>query len=169
VPERSRSRRRSVLLAIAATVASGCASDVEMGVSYDPLVAFPPQATWAWDEAANSLPSDERVQALNLEPLIREVVAEAFAARGYRQVAPGEPRHYLLSYQLGVATRLRPEESISVGSLSLQLAAADSHRRVWNGFARAVMDRSLTREERARRLRRELDRMLKRFPPGSED
>jgi hypothetical protein len=162
-------RQIGIATAIAWFLLAGCASDIELGISYDPLTVFPAQATYAWDEGSSSLPTDDRIEALNLDPLIKQVVDSEFATKGYRPVRAGEPRNYLLSYQLGVATRIRPEESFSMGSLYLDLNDAASGRRVWVGFARTQVDPSRSEQERVERLRETVRRMLEKFPPGQHD
>jgi hypothetical protein len=144
---------------------AGCASDgIEVSATHDPLASFPAQATYAWDVRANKLPSDPRIVELDLDPLIKEVAEEEFAAHGYRAAGSGAAR-YRLSYELVVHTWIGVDESRSVGSLSLLLAEADTGRRVWIGFGRADVRVGLTREERKQRLRAALAKMLEKFPP----
>jgi hypothetical protein len=93
-------------------------------------------------------------------------VTGELAARGYREAPEGQPSNYLLSYQLSVATRIRPEESFSIGSLSLLLVEADTGRRAWMGYLRAQIDPNLSDEERRERMHKEVGRLLEKFPPG---
>ena len=53
----------------------GCASDdtLRVGSTHDPLERFPAAATWLWDDAANRLPEDERLEPLDLDGVIREI------------------------------------------------------------------------------------------------
>lgn len=166
-PSRLLIRGRPVLSVATALLlyASGCASDdVRVSTSFDPLTRFPATATFAWDDAASSLPDDPRIQELDLGPLVREVANQEFAARGYRVGSPAAA-NYRLSYQVTVHT-WSGVESRSIASLSLQLVEAASERRVWTGFGEADLFVGLTREERRERLRTGLARMLERFPPS---
>lgn len=155
----------ALLLAFAASFA--CASDVPVGISYDPLERFPAQASWRWDDLRNLLPEDERVEARNLGPLVKEIVAAELTARGYREARSTGP-DYLISFQLQMNSRIRPEGSFVIGSLSLLLRDAESGRRVWVGFAQAEANLSRTEEERRARLTRIVQRMLRNFPPQPE-
>jgi hypothetical protein len=144
---------------------AGCASDgVEVSTTYDPLTSFPAQATYRWDERANKLPTDPRIVALDLDPILKAAAEEEFAARGYRAaVAP--PVDYRLSYELVVHTWIGADNSRSVGSLSMLLVEAETGRRVWLGFGRAEIQVGRTRAERKQRLREALARILENFPP----
>lgn len=145
---------------------AGCASDgVEVSATYDPLTSFPAQASYAWDDRANKLPSDSRIGELDLDPLVKAAAEEELAARGYRVATSGSP-DYRLSYELVVHTWIGADNSRSVASLSLLLVEADTGRRVWLGFGRAEVHVGLTRAERKQRLRDALAKMLERFPPA---
>jgi hypothetical protein len=159
--------RRSLLglVALCLVAIVGCASDdLQTSTVFDPLTQFPAAATFSWEAAANKLPSDERIRALDLDPLIREAANREFAARGYRMVTSGAA-DYRLSYQVAVNTWLGPDNSTSVASLSLLLIDAKQDRRVWLGYGRAEMHVSISREERLKRLQSATAKMLEKFPP----
>ncbi len=151
-------------LAVALLAGLACASPDAIPVSstHDPLVRFPAQATFSWDESAISLP--EMPERAATDALLREVAEEAFAARGYRPAAP--PTHYRLSYHYTVNERIGPDVAKAVGSVSILMTESDSGRRVWLGFGRAEIYVGLSREERKARLRGALDHMLAEFPPS---
>ena len=159
-------RRSLAFLGALGAVALACASDdFQTSFIHDPLSEFPSQATFRWDAAANKLPADQRIAALDLDPLIREAANQQFSLRGYRLVSSGTP-DYRLSYQVAVHTWLGPDNSSSVASLSLLLVDAKLDRRVWLGYGRAETKVSLTRDERAKRLHAAIAKMLKKFPPS---
>ena len=140
-----------------------CASqEIPVSTTFDPLVRFPAQATFSWDESAISLPDLPDRDAT--DALLREVAEEAFAARGYRAAAV--PTNYRLSYDYEVVERLGPDVAKAIGSISILMTDASSGRRVWLGFGRAEVYVGLSREERKARLRNALDRMLAAFPPS---
>ena len=145
-----------------------CASDLSVGTSFDPLERFPAEATWRWDEVRNVLPDDERIVAMDLGPVLQDAVSAELAARGYRE-ARSAAVDYLLSYQLSLTSRIRPERSFTIGSLSLLLGDAKSGRRVWVGFAQTEVDISRSDSERRARLREVVRQMLGGFPPGHDD
>jgi hypothetical protein len=154
------------LAAVLLAAAAGCASDgTEVTTSADPLATFPSQGTFVWDDAANKLPKDERIQALDLDPLIRQAANGAFAARGYRPVASA-PADFRLSYELGENRWNGPDGMTSMVSISLLLKDPKSGRQVWLGFGRAEVQPNVSREERGRRLRSAFDKMLEKFPPS---
>jgi hypothetical protein len=161
-------RRRSLPLAAAALLSLlACASDdaIPVSTNYDPLVRFPAQASYVWDEAANSLPDDPAIDRNTTDALLKDVANEAFAARGYR-VAAGPPADYRLSYQYVVHTYIGPDVSRAFGSISLLLVESASGRRVWMGFGRAEIHVGLSPEERRARLSGAMTRMLEQFPPS---
>jgi uncharacterized protein DUF4136 len=157
--------RRNVLALSFATAAMlvACASDIETSTTVDPLASFPAQATYVWDEAAIKLPTDPRIRQLDPDSLIREAANAEFAARGYR-LSNGGAAQYRLAYDFAVHTWQGPDDSSSVGSLSLWLSDA-AQRRVWMGYARAELHVGLSHEERAARVRDAIARMLRDFPP----
>lgn len=145
---------------------AGCKSDdFSVSTNFDPLTSFPVQATYAWDDLANRPPKEPRLKPLDLDPLLKEVANQEFSSRGYRPAASGSP-NYRLSYDLTVHNWYGPDNSKSVGSLSLTLVEAGTGHRVWMGFARAEIHVGLTREERKNRLRKVVAAMLVKFPPA---
>lgn len=146
---------------------AACASDgLEVTTSFDPLATFPSQATFVWEDAANRLPQDERIQQLDLDPLIRKAASDAFAARGYVRVGSA-PADYRVSYELGENRWVGPDGETSFVSISLRLSDSASGRSVWHGFGRAEVQPNLERDVRARRLRQAFDRLLEKFPPSA--
>ena len=144
----------------------GCASDqIDVSTSFDPLIPFPARATYRWDEAANKLPDDQRLNAMETDSIFREAADAEFAARGYQVTATGSA-HYKLSYDLAIHTWYAANNSSSQGSLSLWLVDAASNRRVWMGYVRAEIYVGLSREERVARLRKAMARLLDKFPPS---
>lgn len=145
-------------------VALGCASDdPRVGTAFDPLYAFPPEATLAWSDRDNVLPDDPRIARMDLEPIIKQVAGEELAARGYRLVE-ADP-DYWLSYQVRIDW-FKVATSEMLGSLSLELVERASRSRVWTGFGRSSVSASRTPEEREARMRQAVRKMLEDFPPG---
>jgi hypothetical protein len=148
-----------------AALASGCASDgVDVSTTFDPLTRFPTQATYVWDEAANSLPDDPRFNQMDTGALIEEAANAELAKRGYRLSTSGSA-NYKLSYDLTVHTWYGPDNSSSVASLSLWLTEIATKRRVWMGYVRAEIYVGLSREERLARMQGAMARVLGNFPP----
>ena len=144
---------------------AGCASGgIETSTTFDPLHPFPAQATFLWDERANRLPKDPRIQQLDLGPLIQEAANAEFSARSWQPV--DGPANYRLSYDLAVHSWIGANNSRSIGSLSLILVEQATDHRVWLGYARADVHVGLSVEERRARMRQAVARMLAKFPPS---
>jgi hypothetical protein len=159
---------RACTLAFAALLPLlACASNdaIPVSTNYDPLVRFPTEATFVWDDAANSLPDDLAMDRATTDALLKEVATEAFAARGYH-AAGSNAAHYRLSYQYVVHSYIGPDVSRAIGSISFLLVERASGRRVWLGFGRAEIHMGLSPEERRARLRDAMTRMLENFPPS---
>jgi hypothetical protein len=159
---------RTILPIMAVLTVGACASGDGMGVgsTHDPLTRFPATATWSWDDQANRMPDDPRLEPLDLDAIIRQVAREEFARRGYTETTSGTGGDYRLSYELGMATWMSQTSATAIGSVSLTLVEAGSGRRVWVGFWRAVADVSLDREQRVERFRAEIRELLETFPPA---
>ena len=151
-----------------ALLLAACASKLPVGTSFDPLEAFPAEATWRWDAASNVLPADERIVAMDLDPVLHDAIATELTSRGYRDAGGGRP-DYLVSYELGLTTRIRPETSISVASLSLLMRDFETRRRVWLTFIQTEVDTKRSADERGARIHEVVARMLEHFPPGRDD
>lgn len=157
-------RRIRPLLALLLLAAACASDDVEVSANFDPLVRFPAQATYVWDEVANVLPDDPAIDRPGTDTLLRGVADEAFAAKGWRAV-PSEPADFRLSYQYTVHTYIGPNSSLALGSVSLLMSNNQTGRRVWAGFGRAEVHMGLSLEERRARLAEAMERMLADFPP----
>jgi hypothetical protein len=146
--------------------AAGCASnDADFGATYDPITEFPATASWVWDDSANRLPDDDRLDTAEIDQDIKSVVGSEFGTRGYTEAPSGDVQ-YLLSYELGVYTWLSQTEARAFGTLSVLMSEAATGRRVWLGFLRLQIDHSLTAEQREERLHESVAGMLENFPPG---
>jgi hypothetical protein len=154
-------------LAVVLLSLAGCASqrDADLGATFDPLAPFPATAVWAWDDAQNKLPDDGRLDRQSVDRNIKSAVAAEFAAKGYSETSESLV-HYMLSYELGILTWMSHTDARSYGTLSVLMTEAGSGRKVWLGFVRMQIDRSLTPAQRSERLRENLAEMLGNFPPS---
>lgn len=162
-----RLRRHGLVLSLwLAAQSLGCASDgIDVSTTFDPLTVFPARATYVWDTAANQLPDDPRFNQMDAGAVIEEAANAEFAARGYELSTTGTA-NYKLSYDLTAHTWYGPNNSSSVGSLSFWLVEAATKRRVWMGYVRAEIHVGLSREERVKRMRDALAKLLEKFPPS---
>jgi hypothetical protein len=144
-----------------------CAGDgVQVSTTFDPLEPFPPRATFRWDMDESLPPVDPRLAEIDYGSIVHEVVSEELAARGYTETTGSAS--YGLSYELRVHSWFGPDQSRSIGTLSLEMENEASGRRVWTGFGRAEVHINLSREERKARLREAVTKMLRDFPPGRD-
>jgi hypothetical protein len=155
---------KTITLVLLFGLATGCAKNV--GSTYDPLAIFPAQATWSWDPTEIIIPSDERLDTLNINEIVRESIVEGFAERGYTEAPIGSKAPYLLAYEIGIGRTITRTRATAIGSLSVSLVESNSNRRVWVGFIRLDVDTSRTEAERRDLLRREVRNMLRSFPPS---
>jgi hypothetical protein len=135
-----------------------------VGSTHDPLERFPGAATWSWDEQANKMPDDPRIESLDADAIIREVAAEEFARRGYTEVERDTGDVWLHS-ELGVATWMSQTSATGIGSLSLTLVEAASGRGVWVGSG-GPTPTSLSTARSVCALSQGDTELLKTFPPG---
>ena len=158
--------RFSVLIVGSILLAMGCAKPAyDTAAIFDPLAAFPAEATFAWDDKANHLPANPELEPLEFDRLIRQVSNEEFGQRGYSNAASGSA-DYRISYELTVHRWISTEKTRATGTLSLTLVNAKSNNRVWLGFGRAEVFVGLSEEERIARLRAILTGILENFPPN---
>ncbi len=153
-----------VLAFISLLSASGCAKRI--GATYDPFLMFPATAQWAWDEGMNRIPEDPSMQALNIRAVVREIITEGLAGRGYTMAPKSGKVDFLVHYQVGIGRRISADSVQGYGSLSLTLVDVSTNRDVWLGFVKTDADVSLPEAQRRKRLQKEIDKMLKKFPPS---
>ena len=151
---------RLVSLALLLGYAAGCATeDVRVSTNFDPLVRFPSQATFAWDEEASSCAE------LGVEHILREAANAEFRLRGYRPVAGRENPDFDLDHQCNVRTYHRSDAPEAIASIWLMMSEAGTERHVWIGFGGARVYVGLSEAERRERMRAALARLLQDFPP----
>jgi len=154
----------ALVVSLVALVACASNDAIPVSTNHDPLFEFPASATYAWDDAANTFPNNPGIDRKEMDALLKDVINEAFAARGYR-VTTGAA-DFRLSYQFAVQSRRGVEESFAMGTLSLLMTEKSSGRRIWTGFGQAEFYMGLKPEERRERLREAMKRMLLYFPPN---
>ncbi len=156
----------SALILGSLVLAVGCAKPAfDVSAVFDPLATFPAEATVSWDDKANHPPDNPEVQAHDYDRLLKQISNEEFAKRGYTVVEPGAA-DYLLSYELTIHRWISAEKTRATGTLSLSLVDTKTGNRVWLGYGRAQVLVGLSEEERSKRLRLILVKMLKEFPPN---
>lgn len=143
---------------------SGCAR--KAGPSYDPFLRFPATAQWAWDDAWNRFPDDPAIEELNIRTLARETITDGLAARGYTLAPEGGKVDFRVHYHVGLRKVIKKDSVEGYGSLSLTLVDASTNRNAWVGFIEADVDVSNSEAERRKRLQKEVNKMLKDFPPS---
>ncbi len=140
-------------------------NQIPVSTTFDPLAPFPAEGRYTWDTARNRMPDDSRLQRLDLDRILRQVVDEEMLNRGWTVTTP-EDAAYRMSYDLEIHNWIASDRTRSIGSLSLNLEEAVGGHRVWGGFARAEVHVGMVESDRAERLRRAIARMLRNFPPN---
>ena len=143
----------------------GCGKK-RIGATYDPFVIFPATAQWTWDESLNRSSSDPSLTPLKVRPLLREAVTEGLARHGYTLAQEGEKVDFRIHYQLGIGRKIERDSTQGYASLSLTLVEASTDKKAWVGFVKTDADVTLSETDRRNRLQKQIDEMLKDFPPS---
>ena len=158
-------KRITLLLAVITLLGClGCAKRI--GATYDPFFLFPATAHWAWDEELNRIPDDPSMDTLNIPTIVRELITYGLAKRGYMMASEGEKVDFRVHYQIGIGRRISTSSVTGYGSLSLTLVDNTTDRDVWLGFVKTNVDVSVSEANRRMRLEKEINQMLRKFPPS---
>jgi hypothetical protein len=157
-------RSTLVLTVIALLGASGCAKKI--GATYDPFMVFPATAQWTWNDELNIIPDHPSMKTLNIQSIVREAITEGLANRGYTLAPAGEKVDFRVHYQVGIGQKLKPGSVKSYASLSLTLVDTKTDRSAWVGFIKTDADIATPEAQRRKRLREQMNKMLKNFPPN---
>jgi hypothetical protein len=152
------------LAVIALLGASGCAKKI--GATYDPFMAFPATAQWTWNDELNIIPDHPSMETLNIQSNLREAITEGLAKRGYTLAPAGEKAEFRVHYQVGIGQKIKPGSVKSYASLSLTLVDTKTDRSAWVGFIKTDADIAIPEAQRRKRLREQMNKMLKNFPPN---
>jgi hypothetical protein len=153
-----------VLAVIALLGASGCATKI--GATYDPFVVFPATAQWTWNDELNRIPKHPSMETLNIQSIVREAITEGLAERGYTLAPAGGKVDFRVHYQVGLGQKIEQDSVKSYASLSLTLVDTKTDRSAWVGFIKTDADIATPEAQRRKRLREQMNKMLKNFPPN---
>ena len=157
----------------------GC---VEFAVStdYDPQTSFAGLETYAWIPGKQDIQADPTMDGDLLDRRIRLAVDAELRAKGYRESETPDFRvgyHALIREKVDAARlnsyygyeryRVGPTYAYVYreGTLIVDVVDPDGTTLLWRASVQDVVERSATPEERERRLREYVRRMLERFPP----
>ena len=154
-----------LIVAVALLGATGCAPK-RIGAAYDPFFLFPATAQWAWDEGLNRIPNDPALTELNIRRIVRDLITEGLAERGYTMAPKGGEVDFRIHYEIGIGRRIEPGSVEGFASLSLNFVDVATDRDVWLGFVRTEVAIAITEAERRKRLRSRIEKMLGKFPPN---
>jgi hypothetical protein len=158
-------KRNTLVLAVIALLGvSGCAA--KTGATYDPFAIFPATARWTWNDELNSFPNDPSLETLNIQSMVREIITESLAERGYTLAPAGEEVDFRAHYQFGLGQLIEQDSIKAYASLSLTLVDTKTDRSVWVGFIKTDADIAISEAQRRKRIRKKMDKMLKGFPPN---
>lgn len=169
------------------------AKKIEIKTQHDKTVSFAGLKTWAWHPSGvgdvklaltpDSDPARVRDRA---EPVIVAAVEKEMAARGFTKAA-GKPDVYVMYWLLGTIGQSSqymgqfvglPEwgllpfpasttavRAYPVGTLLLDVFAANGKDLIWRGAAQAEIDLERSPAERKQRLESAIRSLLQKFPP----
>ena len=157
----------------------GC---VEFAVStdYDPQTSFAGLETYAWIPGKQDIQADPTMDGDLLDRRIRLAVDSELRAKGYEESDTPDFRvgyHALLRERRNVARlnshygyqdyRVGPGVAYVYreGTLILDVVDPDGTTLLWRASVQDVVNHAATPEERERRIREYVRRMLERFPP----
>jgi hypothetical protein len=158
-------KRSTLILAVIALLGtSGCAS--KTGATYDPFAIFPATAQWTWNEELNSFPKDPSLESLNIQSMVREIITESLAEHGYTLAPAGGRVDFRVHYQVGLGKVIDQNSVKAYASLSLTLVDMKTDRSAWVGFIKSDADIATPEPQRRKRMREQMNDMLKNFPPN---
>lgn len=143
---------------------SGCAT--QTGATYDPFVIFPATAQWTWNDELNRFPKDPSLETLNIQSMVREIITESLAERGYTLAPAGGKVEFRVHYQVGLGQEINQDSAKAYASLSLTLVDTKTDRSAWVGFIKSDADIATPEPQRRKRMREQMNKMLKNFPPN---
>ena len=157
-------RNTLVLAVIALLCTSGCAKKI--GATYDAFAIFPATAQWTWNDELNRFPKNPSMETMNIESIVRETITAGLAERGYTLAPAGGKVDFLVHYQVGLGQKVKQHSVKSYASLSLTLVDTKTDRSAWVGFIKTDADIATPEAQRRKRLRKQMNKMLKNFPPN---
>ena len=160
-------KRITLVLAVLVLLSGMGCGNKRIGATYDPFVIFPASAQWTWDESLNRTSSNPSMTPLKIRTLAREAITEGLAKRGYTFAEEGEDVDFRVHYQLGIGRKIERDSAKGYGSLSLTLVEASTNREAWAGFIKTDADVTLSEADRRKRLQKQVDEMLGKFPPST--
>jgi hypothetical protein len=106
------------------------------------------------------------MKTLNIQNIVEEAIAEGLAKRGYTLAPAGGKVDFRVHYQLGLGREIKQDSVKSYASLSLTLVDAKTDRSAWVGFIKTGAGIAAPETQRRKKLREQMNEMLKNFPPS---
>jgi hypothetical protein len=174
-PEEGEVRHQRFLLGfVFVLVAHGSVWGQKITTDYDKHISFSGYKTYAWTEGT---PAKNQL----MHQRIADGIDKQLAAKGFQKIEASNSPDLLVRYQAAVGTEVRlkettdsgvpidrwadrPEETIPVGRLVVQIGDAKTKKLVWLGKASgALSEKPETMEQK---INNALQRMFKKFPPA---
>ncbi len=193
-------RARFWALAAAAVLVlatAAAAAGIKVKVQQDKNYQFAGRRTWAWDpvepvgvKVLQAMGDPEKLKA-KFDPMVRPVIEQALAKRGFTKVEGDKADFYVCYYLLlgpdvtsqyhgqfvgaipewGLPDFLQSTSSLKVveqGSLVLDVSSTELKTVIWRGVAGTEFDGRLNDSQRIARIEKGLADMLKNFPPKDQ-
>lgn len=176
------------LLAICALLTLGaCAYDPVVS-DYEPGRDFSQLSSYAWLPEAERRVADPVADNALMGSRVRAAVDQALEARAFRPVSQGAEPSFYVSYMVSMATKVDVQATPAVGgihpwggwalandvwlseyqALTLVVDVLEPRQKhlIWRGSMEIRFDERSSPEHRAERIRKTVDRILAKFPPG---
>jgi hypothetical protein len=184
-----RSQRQKALVLLVVVVILGGCSGVRVSQDYDPVLVAHRNDTWQWEQSAQPMTGDLRVDNPLLNNRIRRAIESHLVGR-YMAQEQRQPALYV-SYHLSIQPKLQSYSSYSTlgmggyyypwawdyysdnhiyqydeCQLTIDIKAADTKSLVWRGTGVYRYKTYKSPEAAAKDMQRTVDRILTQFPPA---
>ncbi len=180
-------RTRGVLIGIAIVV-GGCSStssmkEMEVHTRKAPGAKIPDGGAYSWMFRPDDVPEDQRIDKSTATLRMRELIENELARKGYEQMGLGFKVDFLVAYRFAFEEAITAQEvnkrhgyaaddagadlaqRFEKGSLIIDIVSPETKKLMWRGIAEAEIVVAVSDEERLRRSREAVRRILAEFPP----
>jgi len=187
-----RIRPSTALIALFSGLVLTACNSVSVKSDYDPAFDFAGLKTWAWLKPIKTLTPDQAHDDRLASERIRKAVEAGFESKGYPQAQAGAtPTFYVVAHAIvqrrvdtdyvyrtygyhahgwggGVGYAEPVTYTYNEGTLVIDVLRGADKELVWTGAASAVVDNDVTPEQREKRIREAVTKLLAGFPPSGK-
>ena len=137
-------------------------SGVRVSADFDPTTDFSALETFDWLPDAKPPGDGPELDDPLLDARIRRAVESTLSGRGFRGAGTGTP-DFWIAYHVGVERKVVRE--YEEGTLLIDVLRPDSGELLWRGSAQARLREQPSPEDREKRVREVVEKILQQFPP----